>query len=220
MPDSISERLSAIAAVVMTLLFATTSAADFNVELIVYAQLQPAAANEQWSMPQSLPATDRALLIGEQGSRMLDGPRSMQAIADTIRRSKQYRALLHWNWQQSANTAAQAQAMLIQIPADASLPITELPEHLSRLAMHSLLPSADSLASMQIQTTPLLNGTLKLIVDSIMQVDVDLLYRDASIAVPIQLKESRRLRSGELHYLDHSRFGVIVRVTQVGEAQN
>ena len=32
----------------------------------------------------------------------------------------------------------------------------------------------------------------------------------------VRLKTSRRMRGGELHYLDHARFGVLVLVSQVG----
>jgi hypothetical protein len=47
---------------------------------------------------------------------------------------------------------------------------------------------------------------------------VDLVFQDQRQGgtQPVRLKTSRRMRNGELHYLDHARFGVLVLVSQVG----
>jgi hypothetical protein len=76
------------------------------------------------------------------------------------------------------------------------------------------------------------DGTLRLVVSRYLHAEVDLLYRDPSpdaetrtyrrpgLLVPegaerqlpagFRLETSRRMRSGEIHYIDHPRFGVLV----------
>jgi len=95
------------------------------------------------------------------------------------------------------------------------LPVTDLPSGLSKFTLDSARDGQLSAASASQAATPLLDGTVNLIAGEILQVDVDLLYRDPTLAVPVRLLESRRLRSGELNYLDHPRFGVLVRVAPV-----
>jgi hypothetical protein len=79
---------------------------------------------------------------------------------------------------------------------------------------------------------PIVDGTLRLVVSRYLHAEVDLLYRDPSpdadtrtyrrpgLLVPegaerqlpagFRLQTSRRMRSGEIHYIDHPRFGVLV----------
>jgi len=79
---------------------------------------------------------------------------------------------------------------------------------------------------------PVIDGTLRLVVSRYLHAEVDLLYRDPSpdtdtrtyrrpgLLVPegaerqlpagFRLQTSRRMRSGEIHYIDHPRFGVLV----------
>lgn len=70
-----------------------------------------------------------------------------------------------------------------------------------------------------------IEGTITLVRERYLHLDVDLLlmtaagsrpvlYSDGPGSVPAyRLSENRRMRSNELHYLDHPRFGVIARVT-------
>ena len=79
---------------------------------------------------------------------------------------------------------------------------------------------------------PIVDGSLRLVVSRYLHAELDLLYRDPSpdpatrtyrqpgLLVPeggerqlpagFRLETSRRMRSGEIHYIDHPRFGVLV----------
>ncbi|SFD03925.1 Peptidoglycan-binding protein, CsiV [Thiohalospira halophila DSM 15071] len=79
---------------------------------------------------------------------------------------------------------------------------------------------------------PVVDGTLRLVVSRYLHAEVDLLYRDPSpdaetrtyrrpglltpegaerqLPAGFRLQTSRRMRSGEIHYIDHPRFGVLV----------
>jgi len=68
-------------------------------------------------------------------------------------------------------------------------------------------------------TGPQLAGTLQVTRGRFMHVDANLWYRDGSeveAGAYMILRESRRMRLGELHYLDHPKLGVLVRTTRVG----
>jgi len=197
---------------------ANAVAVDYTVELVVYTLLQRDTGAEQWSAPRTLPDTERSLMLGESSTIMLEGTRNLQAIADTLRRSDRHRLLLHWYWQQPGWPVTQARPVLVQIPAGGALPVTNLPSGLSKFTLDSARDGQLSAASASQAATPLLDGTVNLIAGEILQVDVDLLYRDPTLGVPVRLQESRRLRSGELNYLDHPRFGVLVRVAPVTAA--
>lgn len=208
-------RLGALLLLACATVGGTAKAADYTVELVVYANLQRDSGAEQWPVPRTLPDTEHALTLGANGTHLLEGPRKLQAIADTLRRSGKYRVLLHWYWQQPGWSPGQGQALQVQIPPGSTLPVVALPAEVSKQAMQqlraSLLAATPNVPGVPAQF-PTLDGTVNLIAGEIPQVDVDLIYRDPNTGLPLQLKESRRLRSGELHYLDHPRFGALVRV--------
>ncbi|MBI5462869.1 MAG: hypothetical protein HY941_11855 [Gammaproteobacteria bacterium] len=194
------------------------TAADYRVELLVYANLQRDDGTEHWPVPRSLPDTEHALTLGTNGTRLLDGSRSLQASADALRRSGNYRVLLHWNWQQPGWAPGQGQPIQVQIPPGSTLPVVTLPGELSKLAMQHLRDSLTAATPSLSAQSPLLDGTVNLIAGEVLQLDVDLIYRDPSTGVPLQLKESRRLHGGQLNYLDHPRFGVLTRVDPIAAA--
>lgn len=186
---------------------------DYDVEILVYASLRADTGEERWSTPKVFPATEQALDLGEDGTQSLvDGERSLQAISEAMRRSSLYRPLLHWRWRQPGWERGRAKAIHVQIPAASSLPVTEVSARTSKFLLQQLRNNLDSGLSGN-SSQPLLDGTLTLTRSRYLHMAVDLIYIDPKTGIPLQLKESRRMRSGELHYLDHPRFGVLVQAT-------
>lgn len=126
---------------------------------------------------------------------LLEGPRGLQAAADAMRRSSQYRPLLHWRWRQPGWERGQARAIQVDVPTGAALPVTGLPKAMN--------PSEQ----------PLLKGTLMLSRSRYLHFSADLVYTDPTRGTASRLLETRRMRSNELHYLDNPRLGVLVRAT-------
>lgn len=65
------------------------------------------------------------------------------------------------------------------------------------------------------------DGTVTLIRERFLHLDVDLLLQTSAgngMPAAFRLNERRRIRSDELHYFDHPRFGVIARVTPYAAA--
>lgn len=60
------------------------------------------------------------------------------------------------------------------------------------------------------------DGTVRVYRRRFLHVETDLIYRPAEggfVMTPFRLRESRRMRSRELHYIDHPMFGVLVQIT-------
>ena len=74
-----------------------------------------------------------------------------------------------------------------------------------------------------------MRGTVKVSVARYLHVELDLLYRrsgdDAAVAPEgtptwFRLESERRMRSRELHYVDHPLFGVLMRITPSAPASS
>lgn len=187
---NLSSLIIAASLVLLPLTATRAASQDYDVEIVVYASLRADDGAEQWPTPKVFPATEQALNLGEGGTRLLTGGAlNLQAIADTLRRSSLYRPLLHWRWRQPGWERGQARAIHVQLPAAGT------------------------------SGQPLLDGTLTLTRSRYLHMAVDLIYIDPNTGSALQLKESRRMRSSELHYLDQPRFGALVQVTPVVAAQ-
>ena len=55
-----------------------------------------------------------------------------------------------------------------------------------------------------------LEGTITLNRRRYLHADVDLWFEDTDTLLPVRLQQSRRMRSKELHYIDHPRLGVLI----------
>jgi len=167
----------------------------YDVEVIVFRQRSPQADGEQW--PRRSEQAER-----EQGNNYFSKPagtgirelardqQSLQNIADALQRSGVYDVLLHTAWRQAGLDRNQAQPYTV-------------PPGLQRAGYR-------------------LEGTIRLIRERFLHLDIDLLLSKPAALIPGQalttpepvyeLKETRRIRSGELHYFDHPWFGVIAKV--------
>lgn len=210
-PSLISLNRKVITALLVLLPWATPQAGtDYDVEILVYASLRADTGEERWSPPRVFPTTEQAVDLGEDGTQSLgSGERNLQAIAEAMRRSSHFRPLLHWRWRQPGWGRGRAKAIHVQIPAGSNLPLTDVAAGTSKFLLQQLRSSLDSGLTSH-SALPLLDGTLTLTRSRYLHMAVDLIYNDPKTGVPLQLKESRRMRSGELHYLDHPRFGVLV----------
>ncbi|MDJ0740604.1 MAG: CsiV family protein [Gammaproteobacteria bacterium] len=62
-----------------------------------------------------------------------------------------------------------------------------------------------------------LSGVVRVTRGRFLHVDADLLLRDVATAQPLRARLYRRMRSDELHYLDHPRLGIVIRADRVEE---
>ncbi|MCX4190147.1 CsiV family protein [Methylophaga sp. OBS3] len=179
----ISKRLSIL--FLTGLLFSLPAHAQqwYQVELVVFEQLNP-STDEAWpAMPPSSPSVSpqtSSSKVQPSGKQLLSG------VAERLRNSAGYRVLTHQSWQQSA------------LGKRASVAVTVSGERLS--------------------------GMIRVFKSAYLHTELDLWLMDASQAMANDsfqgprapnLKQSRRIRSKELHYFDHPRFGAILQLTPI-----
>jgi hypothetical protein len=173
---------------------------SYDVELVVFRTLNPNASPEQWSMeaaaagqrlaipddePSPFAATEPAPAAATASFPTLSPAKyKLTAIADTLKRSRNYQPLAHFGWTQPGYPRGDAKYLTI----------------------NSMVPASSGIV-----------GQVALSRGRYLHLTLDLVY-DAPVAAgePTQrfvLRQSRRMRSNERHYLDSPRFGVIAIVT-------
>ncbi|HET9446512.1 MAG TPA: CsiV family protein [Steroidobacteraceae bacterium] len=173
---------------------------SYDVELVVFRTLNSNASPEQWSMeaaaagqrlaipddePSPFAATDPAPAAATATFPALSPAKyKLTAIAETLKRSRNYQPLAHFGWTQPGYPRGDAKYLNISTMAPAGSGIV---------------------------------GQVALSRGRYLHLTLDLVY-DAPGAAgePTQrfvLRQSRRMRSNERHYLDSPRFGVIAIVT-------
>ena len=173
---------------------------SYDVELVVFRTLNPNASPEQWSMeaaaagqrlaipddePSPFATTEPAPAAATASFPALPPAKyKLTAIADTLKRSRNYQPLAHFGWTQPGYPRGDAKYLTI----------------------NSMVPAGSGIV-----------GQVALSRGRYLHLTLDLVY-DAPGAAgePTQrfvLRQSRRMRSNERHYMDSPRFGVIAIVT-------
>ena len=156
------------------------SAAQYDVEVIVFRNLAARDDGEQWPADTSVTTGRFARSPLQQGLENLpDSQFALNGVAGALQRSGAYQVLAHRLWRQSGYDRLSAVPYLL---------------HATRgSAVYEL------------------DGSITLIRERYLHLAVDLTLTSRDVLY--QLDETRRMRSGELHYFDNPRFGVIARVT-------
>jgi hypothetical protein len=203
------KKSSSLAALVLALAGAVTLTAsaqqdvplqNYDVELLIFSTVNPNATPEDWGM-EAAAAKQRLAIPDDEPSPFastapapIDTTASFPAlppaklkltgIADTLRRSRNYHPLAHLGWTQPGYPRGDAKFLTI----------------------NSLVPAGSGLL-----------GQVVLSRGRYLHLTLDLVYEaPGAEGEPPQrfvLRQSRRMRSNERHYLDSPRFGVIALVT-------
>ena len=172
---------------------------NYDVELLVFRTLNPNASPEEWSMeaaaagqrlaipddePSPFASSEPAPITTTSFPALAPARFKLTGIYDTLRRSRNYQPLAHFGWTQPGYARNDAKLLTI----------------------NSLVPAGSGIV-----------GQVALTRGRYLHLTLDLVY-DAPGAAgePAQrfvLRQSRRMRSNERHYLDSPRFGVIAIVT-------
>ncbi|MDT8309821.1 MAG: CsiV family protein [Methylophaga sp.] len=181
----ISKRLSILLFTGLLLSMPAHAQQWYQVELVVFEQLNP-ATDEQWPV---MPPMDPSAVTPKTANGKIQpaNRESLAGVAERLRNSANYRVLSYHSWQQSV------------LNKNASLKVAIEGERLS--------------------------GHIRVYKSSYLHSELDLWLQDGSQrsvgddAFQGQrypnLRESRRLRSKELHYFDHPRFGAILQLIPV-----
>ena len=187
----------------------------FTIEIIVFDDLRDEGLHaEHWPVDPGEPFVEDAVALTYGHGTGLDGAaseyrlvrpseHSLNAVRNRLQRSAHYRPILHAGWR------------LRGLPRRAARPAHVGPDPGG---------SGAGAAAHVDDTRPRVHGTVTVSLARYLQVDVDLLYRRPAgdgAAVPdaaptrFRLVATRRMRSRELHYVDHPLFGVLILLTPV-----
>ncbi len=227
---------------ILSLIFSvsTVHAEDvwYQVEVIVFENLQADADGESWPVTPGYPDTDLAVdIYAEEPDIALQEPLptatpvvdpALETVVDAqsgtapaaveapvtyrqlapeqlrianifsrMKRSANYRPLLHLAWYQSGEEEVSSQSVRVMLNS---------------------VQDPNSINNQQI-----LDGTVKMRKSRFIHMDVDLAYflpadmatlnGTQTYASLVRMQESRKMRLNELHYLDHPLFGVVVYVS-------
>jgi hypothetical protein len=172
---------------------AVAAPAIYDVEIIIFRHNMKSDAGEQWTTPATSDLQPTRVFSQDEFTELARTLYRLDGIRGGLRNSSGYSVLFHRAWRQVGYDAAHAIAY----------PIHSFAEN-----------GRDSI-----------EGSVTLVRERYLHLDVDLLLMKTSGAAPAQysegpnsapafrLREKRRMRSRELHYFDHPRFGMIAMVT-------
>ncbi len=227
--DSLTLRLTLAAACLLIYLASASSAsaATYKVEMLVFKHLDnPGQGRSPLSAYAEQPDTGGAvdLLAGEQrdGFRLLTGSTlSLNGVKAKLEASGKYQIMEHIAWRQPGLRKSSAKPVRITSGHDYS---DEYPER-----MQSKWSTDNSGLPVNIIAAPRLrelDGTVKIVLGRFLHIYTDLIYRkpvstetvdidrtlSSNTLADFTLKMHRRMRSRELHYIDHPMLGILVRI--------
>jgi hypothetical protein len=208
----------------------------YQIELIVFRYVEPIGVDgEEWPAAAQLPDISRAITLLEDlpefgdeleapdpepkaGSDTNTDPRAntkpmpvafhtlpeselrLTGAASRMARDNAVEVLQHLAWRQPSFAGSPGGAPRVYLRDEAAR-VAAPPE--AELALPSN-PGAGVVRALRFE------GTVRLRIGRYVYFDSDLVFMHEQ--TPLRLLESRRMRLGELHYLDHPLFGVIVQV--------
>lgn len=199
--------------------FAARADGLYQVEIIVFARASAEAENEEnWSRHPALryPAQTTVLQASDGGGgatyQLLPAEMlQLKREADAISQRRAMRVLTHAAWLQPLESPAQAKNIFIsggkQYGAHRELEgtLTLGVEHFVRVDANLWLSRFVSGGGGE--TLPPTPG-----------IDTDIGASEFTATQTVVLQEQRRMRSGELHYFDHPKMGLVILVTRKTEA--
>lgn len=202
----------------------------YQVEIIVFEQTDDAALDaESWDPNPGYPPIERSIPLTKPGESPIEEPglyaflildratHKLQKAWRRIRKARSLRPLLHLAWNQPGISKRGSQWTHIYVPPaelkDPGATASLLQPPTTSGSLQRPLTSGAFQESIVAAPLPVLDGILRVYRSRYLHVDVDLLYHRSEVDTPFRFQTSRRMRSGELHYLDHPLFGLLILVT-------
>lgn len=203
---------------------------QYTVEVIIFKNLtgDPSGA-EIWTRANQEPLPEADLDLPEAVTQpeptpaveytlLKENELGLRQLAQRLEASQRYEVLLHQAWRQPGLERDKAAPMHIEVPLESIAPAP------APSAEPSLFE--DGMSSDWARPEARLEGKLKLILSRYLHLETDLRYYTGELLQPMdaaqdefaelvtqpqvyRLKQERRMRSGELHYLDHPAFGLL-----------
>lgn len=193
---------------------------NYLIEVVVFENMAEAkkAARGDLYFPRINSAigltSDKAASLGFS---LLDDALALDDAAQKIRASGNYRLLKHFAWRQPGLDQKNAQAIRINIGKTMPIYIPDDLKPYKKFIPASAQPEPNRTRKI---TTTTINGTLKVRLGRFLHLDARLVFTDTENQKSYRLSQSRKMRSGEFHYIDNPRFGLLVKILPLEDAQN
>ena len=221
--------LISITLAISTLFTSIASGKDYAIEIILFANkdgLQQTA--EQFTANHAIPTPTNGISLDTVDDESLWQPIPedqyiLADVANNLKRSGRYRILKHIAWRQPVVERKDSQPITIRAGRDFS---DQFPERAYRHVEFSDTASDSSDISNEVKE---LAGTINIVITRYIHLYSDLVYRlprpnptalnDALdrelVLVDYAVNSHRRMRSRELHYIDHPLVGILIEATPI-----
>lgn len=214
----------------------------YDIELVVFESLEENTYNnENWPTAKQLEIPENAAILGnkfegklppEYDPKLLFNSLSVEDYqlkeeVESIQESEQYRLLLHTGWRQPGLPKKQAVTVYFNHT------IAEDDENTESEAVESSGDTATPSTEYESETESVarMEGLITIVLARYLHLNVEMLYKkeprseivdmfDTSFLEErrnkdsvFYLKQNRRMRSKETHYIDHPKFSMLVRIT-------
>ena len=210
----------------------------YDVEILLFENLEQNTANtETWPSSLEFEVPENSLFIGSPFPGPIPAnynPRftfkpikastyQLQEEAKILNENKDYRVLYHRSWRQPGMKREDAVSVRIQ---------RDVPRHIAASTSddNAITTEADELTA-NLPATNKLQGLVKITLSRYLHIQTDIQYTEHVIVANsedeslteikpqvYQLKQTRKMRSKELHYLDNPKLGLLVYITPVKQA--
>ncbi|MFK7794272.1 MAG: CsiV family protein [Gammaproteobacteria bacterium] len=213
----------------ISLFASVVSAKDYAIEIILFANKDGLQQAEQFNLNHIIPAPNDGLDLdsannNSQWQAIPEEDYILNNVAEKLKRSSNYRILKHIAWRQPVVEKKYSQAITIKAGRDFT---GQYPEHAYRQVEFSDTVSNRSRSSKVLE----LDGTINIVITRYIHLYTDLVYRlprtiptgigDAlnrgQALVDHSIQSHRRMRSRELHYIDHPLVGILIEATPIEE---
>lgn len=206
----------------------------YQVEVLVFERRgEQVLAEESWDPDPGRPPIEESIALIAPGESPLEGPGPhafrilpaealiLSKIRTHLENGAETSPILHVGWRQPGVPEDDAQWVNLYLPprdGNAASKPGSLLGMSQRAGIRNTAasgqPALIPLDALQdpLVAPPVLDGTIRVHLARYLHADVDLVYHRKDVETPFRLSASRRMRSGELHYLDHPVFGMLVKV--------
>ena len=208
--------MSAFLALSLLLVSGISQARDYLIEVVIFETL---AAKDLSAGGLYLPRIENSLTIGTEnavaeGFLPVEQNLTLTDDAADIAASQRYRLLRHLSWRQPGLAASDARPVRVSLGGIVPM---YLPEDLSpypEFFPGAIEPTQDK---ERLINSSIVNGTIKIRLGRFLHMDTRLVFTDPDTEQSFRLSQSRKMRSGELHYIDNPRFGILTRITPLDD---
>jgi len=190
---------------------ATTSPSNYTVELVVFRNLMPdLEGNEIWSPDRvntNIPDLDQAKIAADSADETTDIGKAVALLES----NNKYQVLTHKRWVQTADARSTSPVMRITDTAnDLDGTVVFYMSRFLHVDVDLLLKDESD------QNNKPANGVTSSAVANPVALSSSTNNSSAAVAPPdltYKIDESRRIRSNQINYFDHPKFGVLLEIT-------